>query len=266
MRERWKSRAADNTQGRRKVNVMSGAAVIPGDFTDSYPFPAMVRTPIVRENFMALADTTGAQKPNLTRLALDIGERLFVVALFALLVSRVVGSVEAGSSGFNLLLLASEGIVVVLVMLRRPATELSMKPLDWLLAFGATAGPLMVRPGHVAALGPPAIAASLMITGIVFQVVCKLTLRLSFGLAPANRGLIVAGPYKLVRHPIYASYLINQTGFLLLNPTAWNAGILAASLVLQIFRIAAEERLLAHDEGHAAFRKTTPYRLLPGLY
>ena len=105
-----------------------------------------------------------------------------------------------------------------------------------------------------------------MITGIVFQVICKLTLRRSFGLAPANRGLVVAGPYKLVRHPIYASYLINQTGFLLLNPTAWNAGILAGSLVIQIFRIAAEERLLAHDEAHAAFREAVPYRLLPGLY
>jgi protein-S-isoprenylcysteine O-methyltransferase Ste14 len=91
-------------------------------------------------------------------------------------------------------------------------------------------------------------------------------LRRSFGLGPANRGLIVAGPYKLVRHPIYASYLINQLGFLLLNPTAWNASILAASLVIQIFRIAAEERLLAQDEGHAAFRKAVPHRLLPGIY
>ena len=215
---------------------------------------------------MALAHPTDAQRPDPLQLGLDIFERLFVVGLFLLLVSRVAGSVAGGASAFNLLLVASEGIVVVLVMLRRPATELSMRPLDWFLAFGATAGPLLVRPGHVTAWGPPAFAASLMVTGIVFQIACKLTLRRSFGLAPANRGLIVAGPYKLVRHPIYASYLINQTGFLLLNPTAWNAGILAASLVLQIFRIAAEERLLAHDEGHAAFRKTTPYRLLPGLY
>ena len=216
---------------------------------------------------MALADITDARKPDRLRLALDIAERIFVVGLFARLALVVFSSVGRGSSPVNLLLLLSEGIVVVLVMLRRPATEISLKPVDWLLAFGATAGPLLVQPaGHVTPLVPAAFAASLMITGIVFQVICKLTLRRSFGITAANRGLVVAGPYKLVRHPIYASYLINQTGFLLLNPTAWNAGVLAASLVIQIFRIAAEERLLAHDDGHAAFRKAVPYRLLPGLY
>ena len=218
------------------------------------------------ENPMALAHIPATRKLDLTRLGLDIAERVFVVALFLRLVSLVSGSVAAGSSPVNLLLLLSEGLVVVLVMLRRPATEISLRPLDWFLAFAATAGPLLVRPGHARALTEPAFAASLMITGIVFQVGCKLTLRRSFGLAPANRGLIVAGPYKLVRHPIYASYLISQIGFLLLNPTGWNLVVLTASLVIQIFRIAAEERLLAHDDGHAAFRAAVPYRLLPGIY
>jgi protein-S-isoprenylcysteine O-methyltransferase Ste14 len=183
---------------------------------------------------MTLAQTPPMQKADVIRLGLDIAERIFVVGLFVRLALIVFGSVGGGSSPVNLLLLLSEGIVVVLVMLRRPATV--------------------------------GIAAGLMLTGILFQVICKLTLRRSFGLAPANRGLIVAGPYKVVRHPIYASYLVNQAGFLLLNPTAWNAGVLAASLIIQVFRIAAEERLLAHDEAHAAFRKTTPYRLVPGVY
>jgi protein-S-isoprenylcysteine O-methyltransferase Ste14 len=199
-------------------------------------------------------------------LGLDIAERVFVVGLFLLLVYRVFHSVAGGSSPINLLLLFSEGLVVVLVMLRRPASEISLRPVDWLLAFAATAGPLLVQPAHVRPLAPAAFDASLMLTGILFQIGCKLTLRRSFGLGPANRGLIIEGPYKLVRHPIYASYLINQLGFLLLNPTAWNAGVLAASLVVQLFRIAAEERLLAHDDGHAAFRKAVPYRLLPGIY
>jgi protein-S-isoprenylcysteine O-methyltransferase Ste14 len=215
---------------------------------------------------MTLAQTSPMQKADRIRLGLDIAERIFVVGLFLRLALTVFSSVGGGSSPVNLLLLLSEGIVVVLVMLRRPTTEISLKPVDWLLAFAATAGPLLVQPVHVAPLAPIGIAAGLMLTGIIFQVVCKLTLRRSFGLTPANRGLIVAGPYKVVRHPIYASYLINQLGFLLLNPTAWNAGVLAASLIIQVFRIAAEERLLAHDEAHAAFRKMTPYRLVPGLY
>jgi protein-S-isoprenylcysteine O-methyltransferase Ste14 len=215
---------------------------------------------------MAVADTTDDRKPDPWRLGLDVGERVFVVGLFLLLAGGVFRSIAGGASLFNLLLLVSEGLAVVLVLLRRPATEISLKPVDWCLAVGATAGPLLVRPGHAPPLAPAGIAAGLMLTGIIFQVICKLTLRRSFGMAPANRGLVVAGPYKLVRHPIYASYLVNQTGFLLLNPTAWNAGVLAVSLILQIFRIAAEERLLAHDAAHAAFCKAVPYRLAPGLY
>jgi protein-S-isoprenylcysteine O-methyltransferase Ste14 len=215
---------------------------------------------------MAPVSTTEHKTADLVRSGLDIGERVFVVALFLLLVVRVFGSVAGGANPVNLLVLLSEGLVVVLVMLRRPASAISLRPVDWLLAVGATAGPLLVRPAHVAPLGPPALAGGLMLSGIIFQILCKLTLRRSFGITAANRGLVVAGPYKLVRHPIYASYLVNQTGFLLLNPTAWNAAILGVSLVIQIFRIAAEERLLAQDEGHAAFRKAVPYRLLPGIY
>jgi protein-S-isoprenylcysteine O-methyltransferase Ste14 len=206
------------------------------------------------------------KQPSAVFVGLDIAERVFVVGLFLLLAYRVFSSVAGGSSPINLLLLFSEGLVVVLVMLRRPANEISLKPMDWLLAFAATAGPLLVRPAHVHPIAPAAFAAVLMLTGILCQIACKLTLRRSFGLGPANRGLIIAGPYKFVRHPIYASYLVNQTGFLLFNPTAWNASVLAASLVVQIFRIAAEERLLAKDEGHAAFRKAVPYRLLPLIY
>jgi protein-S-isoprenylcysteine O-methyltransferase Ste14 len=199
-------------------------------------------------------------------LGLDVVERLFVVGLFLVLAVRLTRSVANGANDANLLLLLSEGVVVVLVMIRRPASEISLKPLDWFLAFAATAGPLLVRPGHVPPIAPPAYAASAMLIGIVLQVVCKLILRRSFGIAPANRGLVVAGPYRYVRHPIYAAYLISQTGFLLLNPTPWNTAVLAISLVLQVFRIAAEERLLALDDGHAAFRRAVPYRLVPWIY
>jgi protein-S-isoprenylcysteine O-methyltransferase Ste14 len=200
-------------------------------------------------------------------LAADLGEKAFIVGLFALMTTRVVQSVGSGGTWLNLLQLAAEGVVVVLILLRKPALELSLKPLDWLLAVAATAAPLLVGPaagGHP--LAPAGVCAGLMLTGLVFQVIAKLTLRLSFGMAPANRGLKVGGPYRIVRHPIYASYLIGQVGFFLLNPTLWNAAIYGLGLVVQVLRIEAEERLLAHDAGFAAFRAQTPYRLIPGIY
>jgi protein-S-isoprenylcysteine O-methyltransferase Ste14 len=218
------------------------------------------------DQILAPATAKPIARPGLL-IAADIGEKAFVLGLFALLTMRVLQSIGSGGTWLNLLQLSAEGLAVALILLRKPATELSLKPLDWALAIGATAAPLLVRPAaHVAALAPVGVCAGLMLTGLVFQVISKLTLRLSFGMAPANRGLKVSGPYRIVRHPIYASYLVGQVGFFLLNPTGWNAAIYAAGLTLQIFRIAAEERLLSHDAGFAAFRAQTRYRLIPGLY
>ena len=202
----------------------------------------------------------------IARIGLDLFERAAVLGLFALMAVRIFSSVSLGASPFNILVLVSEGLVVALVIVRRPASDLSLKPADWLLAFGPSALPTLLRPGHAAPLVPAAVAGALMLFGLVLQVICKLALMRSFGVAPANRGLVVRGPYRLVRHPIYTNYLFSQAGFLLLNPTAWNLAVLAATGVLQIFRIDAEERLLAYDPAHAAFCRSVRYRLIPGIY
>lgn len=215
---------------------------------------------------MTVDDRAQGQKARMVRIALDLFERLAVIGLFALLAIHIFGSVSHGANPVNFLFLVSEGLVVALVMVRRPASELSVKPMDWFVAFGASAVPTLLRPGGGHPIAPVLFAGGLMLLGLVAQVVCKLTLMRSFGIAPANRGLVVRGPYGLVRHPIYASYLISQTGFLLLNPTLRNLGLVVTALVLQLFRIDAEERLLAHDPSHAAYSRSVRYRLVPGLY
>ncbi len=200
-------------------------------------------------------------------LGLDIGEKLFVIALFLRLAVGMYRAVGHGASWLSYVQLAAEGVVVVLIMLRRPATDVSLNPVDWALAVGATAAPLLIRPEPgVVSLGPPLLAAILMIGGLFFQIYAKLTLRRSFGVAPANRGLTINGPYQFLRHPIYASYMVGQIGFLLLNPTIWNLSLYAIGLVLQVLRIQAEERILSLDPGFQAFRDKVRFRLLPGVW
>jgi protein-S-isoprenylcysteine O-methyltransferase Ste14 len=194
---------------------------------------------------------------------LDLGERAFSLALFAALVARLAPTLP--TRPWNGLLLVSEGLVVFFMIIRRRPQLVTSRPLDWLAAFLGTAAPLLVRPGGHP-LGPPAVGGTLILVGLVVSIWAKLTLRRSFGLAAANRGVVGAGLYGLVRHPMYAGYLMVYAGFFLLNPLAWNAGIYLLTIAFLVFRLMAEERLLAKDPHYLAFMGRVRYRLAPGLF
>ena len=105
-----------------------------------------------------------------------------------------------------------------------------------------------------------------MLVGLVLQVAAKFALSRSFGVVAANRGVKKGGPYRLVRHPMYAGYVMTQIAFLLTNPSAWNAAIYGFALACQIGRIVAEERVLVRDPSYRAFAAAVPYRLVPRIF
>ena len=100
----------------------------------------------------------------------------------------------------------------------------------------------------------------------VFSVVCLLTIGKRFGVRPALRGLVTRGPYRVVRHPLYLSYVIAHIGF---NLQVWNVATLFLALLgwaAMVCRIRAEERVLSQDPSWPAYVAAVPYRLLPGLW
>jgi protein-S-isoprenylcysteine O-methyltransferase Ste14 len=195
-------------------------------------------------------------------VVLDRTEQAVIVALFGLLTYRVIASANPIAP----LLLLSEGGVAFFVLIRRPTAAISVRLGDWLLATTATAAPLMIVPvdSSPAVLVAPGVL--LVVVGICVQVASKLVLRRSFGIAPANRGVKVSGPYRFVRHPMYAGYLLSNIGMFLLMPSPINLAIYAIGWTAQILRILAEERLLAQDETYRDFQQTTRFRLIPGLF
>jgi protein-S-isoprenylcysteine O-methyltransferase Ste14 len=166
------------------------------------------------------------------------------------------------------LVLIAETTVMIFTLIRRPTDNISVNWRDWVLAAGATFLPLMIQPGtpgsSVSMLLPAAFL--LAIAGNTLQILAKLFLRRSFGIAPANRGIKIDGPYRLMRHPMYAGYLLVHIGSLMLIPLWTNFAIYAASWGLQIFRLLAEERLLAQDPVYAAYMQKVRWRLLPGVF
>ncbi len=198
---------------------------------------------------------------------LDLLERTAVLGLFTSFAVRNYHAVVDQGHWFNAIMVASEALVALFVLIRRPSANVTHSGVDWMLAFAATAGPLLARAssgGHP--LIPQGSCVVLLLMGLSFQVWAKLTLRRSFGIVPANRGVKADGPYRFVRHPMYLGYVTVHIGFLLLSPNLWNLVVYGASFAIQIVRIRAEERLLGQDPAYNAFQATTRYRLLPGVF
>jgi protein-S-isoprenylcysteine O-methyltransferase Ste14 len=195
----------------------------------------------------------------------DLIERILVVGLYAPLCFNL-GTAALAGSWADLILLLSEGTVVFFILVRRFTSDVSMRPRDWLFAAAGTAMPLLVRAGGDGPITGVQFCTPLMVFGFLLQVWAKLTLRRSFGIIAANRGVKIGGPYGFIRHPMYAGYILTQIGFLLLNPTLWNLSVYLVAFSSQIVRILAEERLLAEDPGYRALRQSVRYRLIPGVF
>ncbi len=88
-------------------------------------------------------------------------------------------------------------------------------------------------------------------------------LNLSFGVAPADRELVTAGPYRFARHPIYLGEIVMAVGGLLAAPTKDGAMMVIALIIIQVLRILREERVIA---GYSAYVKDVRWRLLPGVW
>ncbi|HZH51682.1 MAG TPA: methyltransferase [Microvirga sp.] len=203
-----------------------------------------------------------------TPLAFDLVERMAVVILYGFFTFNVLQRFQETGSVVNFLILCSEGSVVLFVLLRRLTTDISLKPMDWLVAVLGTTMPLLVVPtGQSTAVpGLAFLCAVLMLVGLGVQIAAKLTLRRSFGIVAANRGIKVGGPYRIVRHPMYAGYLMTHIGFLLYNPSLWNLSVYAIGFGCQVARILAEERILSQDTAYREFAAKTRYRLLVGVF
>ena len=211
--------------------------------------------------------TVSRAAPSLmSRVDLDLVEKFIVAAFMTVLASRMIPVVIATGALPPLLLLISESMVVLFILLRRPTDTISRRGMDWAVGMAGTLLPLLAIAPRGAALAPSLVVEGLMILGFVLQISAKLTLRRSFGVVAANRGVKASGPYRLLRHPMYAGYALTHIGFLLAGPTLWNLAVYAGTVALQVRRILAEERVLGQDPAYQAFAAKTRHRLLPFVF
>jgi protein-S-isoprenylcysteine O-methyltransferase Ste14 len=196
----------------------------------------------------------------------DVGARVAVVALFSLMAIRIGSDFLATGRLTGLLLLASETLVVVLTVLRRTTSIVDRSSKARVLTALSMLGPVLVRPSSVEALAPEIATVLLSAAGLTIVIGGKLSLGRSFGLMPANRGVVSSGLYRLVRHPIYMGYLITHLGFVAANPAPWNVAMLVAADLALMWRAVCEERTLQKDDAYRAYQQLVRWRVVPGVF
>jgi protein-S-isoprenylcysteine O-methyltransferase Ste14 len=198
--------------------------------------------------------------------------RSFAVLLLAFIVARWGHAwVNEPARLTLLLLLVSESYTLLLVLLARRASARDMSASVMFATAYAMGFMLLLEPQGTLRLVPEAVGVVLQVLSIAWQFTAKVFLGRSFGLLPAQRGLVVRGPYRFVRHPIYFGYLVGHVGFLLVNFSWRNALVLGVLYAAQVLRIRREEAVLSQGGGAAGndyrqYQTRVRWRLLPFVY
>jgi protein-S-isoprenylcysteine O-methyltransferase Ste14 len=99
--------------------------------------------------------------------------------------------------------------------------------------------------------------------GTVGWVASALFLNRSFGILPAVREIRRGGPYRWIRHPMYASYLLMDLGLILCFPSLRNIAVVLLAALLYAARALMEEDTLAKEPSYQAYREHTRFRFVP---
>lgn len=196
----------------------------------------------------------------------DLVARAVLVVLFSLMTIRFGQDFFATGRVAGLILVVSELLVVVMTLFRRPAASVDRGLRARVLTTLSMLGPPLVRPAAVMALAPQLLTAVISVTGLLIVIGGKLSLGRSFGLIPANRGIISSGLYRIVRHPIYMGYIVTHVAFVIANPSAWNIVLLIAADTALMARAVCEEATLAQDPAYRSYQTKVRWRVCPGVF
>ncbi len=189
---------------------------------------------------------------------------LAVSFLLAMLpAARALSFTLAGAA--NLVWLTGAAIMAIMSFARfAPRTS----AVNW-RTLAATGGmlilPCFMRP---TAMSTGALATTGLIFelfGVVLTQVARVYMGRSFGILPANRGIVSRGPFRSVRHPIYFGWLILSLGYAMSFASERNILLIAMTLPFMVWRIGQEEIHLSADPEYLQYMKQVRYRLWPGV-
>ena len=188
---------------------------------------------------LVAADTAGLSQMDLSHASLVVGRFLAMLIPFGMLCAY---------------------------LLRAPAKRSDRAPIAAALGIGGAALPIAI-PVAQRLLGLPMAPAAtwqLLTANLVLCVSSIValwalaSLKTSFSILPEARTLRTAGPYALVRHPLYIAEILAACGTALVIGSAWAWVAVAVFASVQVTRAIREERVLSGTfEDYAEYRERT---------
>jgi protein-S-isoprenylcysteine O-methyltransferase Ste14 len=125
--------------------------------------------------------------------------------------------------------------------------------------------PCFMRPIDLSTGALATAGLVLELFGVVLTQVARVYMGRSFGILPANRGIVSMGPFRWVRHPIYFGWLVLSIGYAMSYASPRNIMLIAVTLPFMVWRIDQEEAHLSADPEYRTYMTRVPYRLWPGV-
>lgn len=162
-----------------------------------------------------------------------------------------------------LLFCFSEMLTAFFLLFRSDPETVSVVHFDWIVGFGGTFAPLFLRP---ASWGITPYAKYAIVAGVIIQIAGLVSLNRSIAVVAAKRKIKTEGMYRFVRHPLYASYFLTFSGYVLMNTSLENLIIYFVTICLLLVRVFREEKHLAQDSSYCEYMRKVNYRVIPFVY
>lgn len=158
-------------------------------------------------------------------------------------------------------------MIVITMLIRRPAVRITTNPYYWALAFVATYGGLFTVALYDKGkqLAPLFVIYGIDILALIVTFWARVSLGRNIGIVPAERRIVTSGAYAYMRHPIYTGVFLS---FIALQLTYFSLSNLLLDLFacgLWVLKTLVEERFLSQNPEYAAYMKKVRWRWFPGI-
>jgi Phospholipid methyltransferase len=210
------------------------------------------------------------------RLRLDVGRLIMVPAFAAIVVVDAFGLDQGSHSGAagvlrsvgTVLGLAFYALAIGCYLRRGPAVATSDSVTAHAAAITATWVPFalpLVR-GAPSAPGRQALADALLTCGMAWAVWSLRYLDRNVSVLAQARDVVVRGPYRWVRHPLYVGEMVSALGLAIAANSYSALALWVAMCGLQAYRAVREEQVLLQAlPAYRSYRSRTA-ALLPGVF